>query len=708
VDAKESLILKIENFLPTTYNPYFDSCEVSLVAAEGHVIEGSASTNLTDGQIGYSFYSGFTGEVDDDDDDDEIKEVKFKNVSVTVKSLLAGEWTLFVKSDQTEFRLHIVVNAIAPNPIYAEVKEVNDMTEKVNWNRTLTSTNVYQGQEVVFRGAIDHPAYENGNYTVQVTKDGLNVTASCVTLTAVDGLPLYKFSSQELGEYTVSVIPELGMATSFNVTVKEAPDVTSMLVGEFNNADKGYQVTLNPAEEGALSGTATIVKGFDDETETTVISYSYDAETRTFTCAYVSGADGDFVQGNKLPYNYGLMLSDAYKLYLTYESGFSGERVSVLIGGFENSLVCENSIILAKAEGVADKLVANVSGVYRITSSSSSTFITVNGKAYATDEDGNEIKQLSKLGDITLYVGDYIRIWNGLAQSTVTYSIELVETLQLIYVTGVEFEEETAELREGVTLTLNPVFTPADTTQRGLVWTTSDESIATVDDNGVVTGVGAGTVTVTATTSNGKYYASVEITVVGAHVLNLGENTLTFTTSTTMTGGPVAYVFEGEAGKTYTVSASCNGNMGGNVNYDGNVFPFPAKFEISGGTVTLSVSAFSYYENNVTITITEKEEGGVETNFDPIKVGSTSVNVWPNNILYTIVGEPYAKYTVTVDGSTLYGVNNGQVDYGSYSSNSMEYTADANGLADICFFPGNGPGDYVINIVKTGMAAIPN
>ena len=51
----------------------------------------------------------------------------------------------------------------------------------------------------------------------------------------------------------------------------------------------------------------------------------------------------------------------------------------------------------------------------------------------------------------------------------------------------------------GKTLQLTPVFTPENVTDRDVTWTTSDETKATVDANGVVTGVEEGTAVITAT-----------------------------------------------------------------------------------------------------------------------------------------------------------------------------------------------------------------
>ena len=62
----------------------------------------------------------------------------------------------------------------------------------------------------------------------------------------------------------------------------------------------------------------------------------------------------------------------------------------------------------------------------------------------------------------------------------------------------------TDEIVLGETTTLTATVNPDYTTDKTVTWTSSDSNIATVDQNGKVTGIGSGTVTITATTSNGK------------------------------------------------------------------------------------------------------------------------------------------------------------------------------------------------------------
>ena len=74
---------------------------------------------------------------------------------------------------------------------------------------------------------------------------------------------------------------------------------------------------------------------------------------------------------------------------------------------------------------------------------------------------------------------------------------------KIYYADSITLNTSSAELAIGKSITLIATITPSNTTDKTVTWSTSDVSVATVN-NGVVTAVGVGTVTITATTSNGK------------------------------------------------------------------------------------------------------------------------------------------------------------------------------------------------------------
>ncbi|GHV65841.1 hypothetical protein FACS1894199_07660 [Bacteroidia bacterium] len=83
-----------------------------------------------------------------------------------------------------------------------------------------------------------------------------------------------------------------------------------------------------------------------------------------------------------------------------------------------------------------------------------------------------------------------------------------------IAVTGITLDEATASFIVGLDgpLQLTPTVLPTDATNQDIEWSSSDESIATVDANGVVTAIGSGTTTITATTVDGGKTAVCKVT----------------------------------------------------------------------------------------------------------------------------------------------------------------------------------------------------
>lgn len=82
-----------------------------------------------------------------------------------------------------------------------------------------------------------------------------------------------------------------------------------------------------------------------------------------------------------------------------------------------------------------------------------------------------------------------------------------------IPVTGITLKEKTATVSIGGTKQLTATVTPANATNKMVSWTSSDNSVATVDANGVVKGVKDGKAVITASAGGGKYKAECSVTV---------------------------------------------------------------------------------------------------------------------------------------------------------------------------------------------------
>ena len=78
------------------------------------------------------------------------------------------------------------------------------------------------------------------------------------------------------------------------------------------------------------------------------------------------------------------------------------------------------------------------------------------------------------------------------------------QIVEMIPVASIELDHTSAELTEGETLQLTATIMPEDATDKSVIWASSDEAVATVDQNGLVTAMDAGTITITATTTDGS------------------------------------------------------------------------------------------------------------------------------------------------------------------------------------------------------------
>lgn len=96
-----------------------------------------------------------------------------------------------------------------------------------------------------------------------------------------------------------------------------------------------------------------------------------------------------------------------------------------------------------------------------------------------------------------------------------TASCQLTIEAKIIEVESIELNTLKTKIIAGETFELTATITPTDATDQTIVWTSSDQTVATVSDAGVVTGVAPGTAIITATAANGKN-STCEVTVEAA------------------------------------------------------------------------------------------------------------------------------------------------------------------------------------------------
>ena len=210
-------------------------------------------------------------------------------------------------------------------------------------------------------------------------------------------------------------------------------------------------------------------------------------------------------------------------------------------------------------------------------------------KIVATDKAGNRTEKT-----ITVYDGTYV-----------------------IPVTGVSLDESSITLDVGGNQTLTATVTPEDATNKKVCWSSDNEAVATVSEDGVVTAVAGGTAVITATTHDGLFTASCTVTVnAPATAPNIITDTLpdgkvgeAYSQTLTATGtAPITWSIDGGLPAGLSLNAD-TGEISGTPTAEGTAtFTVKATNSAGSNTKELSITITKAAPAEHTITVTT--EGG--------------------------------------------------------------------------------------------------
>jgi len=137
------------------------------------------------------------------------------------------------------------------------------------------------------------------------------------------------------------------------------------------------------------------------------------------------------------------------------------------------------------------------------------------------DIDYSKLSQYVKVADDNM---DYV-IQNPVGNVYALQNLTQVAQVRTsnINVTGIELNKNTATINVGATLQLTTNISPINATNKDVVWTSNNTSVATVNSLGVVTAITNGTAIITGKTVSGNYTANCTTTI------NLVASSVTFT-----------------------------------------------------------------------------------------------------------------------------------------------------------------------------------
>ena len=282
----------------------------------------------------------------------------------------------------------------------------------------------------------------------------------------------------------------------------------------------GYAIAGNG--NGNNNGTMININGGALTSEKDVAIYHPQDGVMTVSGGTITGQDGIQMVGGELNITGGTIRAIG-KYSATYEKNDDGS----ILGGAALS-------ILSRADYVGH-LVVNISGTPTLESKNGNAIaeatvnndknedhfekLTIAGGTFTGAANQAAIATyFAKPGDITITAGtfssDIRKIFPAYPEAF--GDIEIAENNGKFYVV-IHSESislpATKEMTVGTSERLEVTFTPENTTETTLTWSSSDGSIVTVDGNGIVTAVSVGTADITATAENGKT-ATCNVTVI--------------------------------------------------------------------------------------------------------------------------------------------------------------------------------------------------
>lgn len=131
--------------------------------------------------------------------------------------------------------------------------------------------------------------------------------------------------------------------------------------------------------------------------------------------------------------------------------------------------------------------------------------------------DNSEVATVDSLGNVLAINKGTTSIRAQGTKTSASCSITVRDPSEVILVSNLSLQPSTHSMKVGDELTITPSILPADATNKGLVWETSNSAIAVVNDDGKVVAVNQGTVSISASTIDGSgKTASCNITVSAA------------------------------------------------------------------------------------------------------------------------------------------------------------------------------------------------
>lgn len=423
---------------------------------------------------------------------------------IKVTGITLNKTTLNIKTGATE-------------QLTAKVQPTDATNSKVTW-----SSNKPTVAEVDQTGMIT--AKKEGSAVITVTaQDGSGKTATCqVNVTDI------KVSGITLSTSTVAMqTDDVKQLSVTNITPANATN--KALKWESKNTwvatvDESGNVTAKNPGEATITVTAADNGGAQATCKVTVTERT--APVIKVTQIQLSQTRASLNEGKELQLTATVLPANATNQSLTWSSSVegvatvdpTGKVTAIKAGttvitatakddsGISASCTVQVTVPTVKVTGITlNKTTASVVKGKTVALTATVTPDTATDKTIKWTTSNKNVATVSTDGVVTAKAaGTAIITATAADDSGVKATCKITVTNPVVKVTKVTLNKTTASVAKGKTLTLKATVTPTNATNKNVTWKSSNTKIATVDGNGKVTAVAAGTATITCTAKADK------------------------------------------------------------------------------------------------------------------------------------------------------------------------------------------------------------
>ena len=278
----------------------------------------------------------------------------------------------------------------------------------------------------------------------------------------------------------------------------------------------------------------------------------------------------------------------------------NGDATITVSTGNKKTATCKVKVVTSPTGIALDKnrATVNLSGTKTVDLTATLTPKTANiydDLQWSSDSASAKVEKTGK------YTARVTGVSNGNAKITVStgngYKAECIVTVETKII-GITVSPNEAEVEVGSTVTLTATKKPSIGSTEGLVWSSSNNRVAKVNNDGVVTGIAQGTVTITIKSSSGLVKTKAKVTVVQSPTgITLDKNKVVLDMSGTKTTKLNATIQPSNANRNTGITWNSSNTGVAIVDQSGNV---TAK---ANGTTTITATTQNGYTAQCSVTV---------------------------------------------------------------------------------------------------------